>query len=59
MQLYTINIIQYHFVCGKCGSYRPEKTKLKEVLFYSPVRKQEPVGYYAHLRSVVNAVHSS
>ena len=59
MQLYYINIIQYTFYVVNVVSYWPDKPILTEFLLYSPVRKQEPAGYFPHLRSVVNFVPSS
>ena len=40
-------------------SYWPDRPILPAVLLYSPVRKQEPVRYYPHLRGVFKSVHSS
>ena len=55
IQLYNINIIQYIFYEVKVVSYWPDKPILTETLLYSPTRKQDCMGYYAHMRSVGNS----
>ena len=62
IQLCSINIIQYHYVhvWRKCSVILTRQFNTGgSLIIYRPVRKQEPVGYYAHLRSVVNSVPSS
>jgi len=48
----NIDIIQYHYVWRKCSVILTRQFNTDGSFFiYSPIRKQEPVGYYAHLRS--------